>query len=89
MTAISFQAIDFDAFHTDELPRRIAGGNGELAAPDLEGVGPLAFHVPDGPAFTYVPAARSVEIRAGDADARTVVVVVLQSKLGELGEIPR
>jgi hypothetical protein len=73
MTAISFDTIDFDRFHSDELPRRIAGGNGKLAAADLEGVGPLAFRVLDGRAFTYVPTAGSVEIRAGDADARTVV----------------
>lgn len=75
MPAISFASIDFEGFHTDELPRRIAGGNGRLAAADVEGVGPIAFRVPDGLAFTYVPIDGGVEIRPDDADAGTVVTM--------------
>ena len=48
MAALEFATIDFDDFHRVELPRRIDAGNGALAAPDLAGVGTIAFRVPDG-----------------------------------------
>ncbi len=75
MPTLTFEPIDFDTFHTLDLPTRIAAGNGPLAAPDLAGVGPLAFRVPDGAAYTYVPVDGTVEIRPGDADAKTVVAM--------------
>jgi Phytanoyl-CoA dioxygenase (PhyH) len=75
MTTITFDPIDFETFHTVELPARIAAGNGALAAPDLAGVAPLAIGVRNGPAYTYVPTDRSVEIRAGNAEAKTAVVM--------------
>jgi hypothetical protein len=73
MPALEFPAIDFDDFHRDELPKRIASGNGALAAPDLAGVGTLGFRVPDGSAYTYVPGADTVEIWSTDAAADTLV----------------
>src|SRR5690242_3724619 len=68
-----FDPIDFDDFHRVELPSRLAAGNGALAAPDLQGVAPIAFRVGDGRAYTYVPTGSTVEVRAGDDDAATVV----------------
>lgn len=73
MGELSFATIDFDAFHRVDLPSRIAAGNGALAAADLAGVGPLAFRTPDGSAYTYVPAADTVDVIAGDDSAQTVV----------------
>jgi hypothetical protein len=73
MGELSFATIDFDAFHRVDLPARIAGGNGVLAAADIAGVGPIAFRIPDGSAYTYVAAADTVEIVPGDETAQTVV----------------
>jgi hypothetical protein len=70
---LSFDPIDFDEFHTVDLPARIDAGNGALAAPDLAGVGTLGFRTPDGAAYTYVPSPDTVEIWAGDAAADTLV----------------
>ena len=70
---LTFDPIDFEEFHTITLPARIAAGNDALAAADLAGVGTLAFRVPDGAAYTYVPSPDTVEIWDGDAAADTVV----------------
>ena len=74
MTA-RFGLIDFDHFHTVDLPQRLAGGNGSLAATALTGVRPLAFRLDDGRAYTYAPAPapHGIEITPGDAGAHTVV----------------
>ncbi|HEU5302526.1 MAG TPA: phytanoyl-CoA dioxygenase family protein [Acidimicrobiia bacterium] len=71
--ARSFPDIDFEEFHRVELPAQIASGNGALAAADVAGVQPIAFKVPDGGAFSYVPGADGVEIWATDVAADTVV----------------
>jgi hypothetical protein len=68
-----FDPIDFDDFHCVELPARLRAGNGALAAPDLQGVEPIAFRVPDGRAYTYVPTGSTIEVRPGDDGAETVV----------------
>ena len=65
--------LDFDAFHRDDLLRRLAASNGRAAAEDLRGVGPLAFRLRDGRAYTYAAADHTVAIVAGDAAADTVV----------------
>lgn len=69
---LHFAAVDFDEFHSRTLPRRIADGNGRLAASDVGDAPPLALRVGSS-AFTYVPAGDTVEIHAGDASADTVV----------------
>ncbi len=77
-----FDPIDFDEFHRVTLPARLAAGNGAIAEPDVREVAPIAFRLPDGRAYTYLPApgvpggvpgAGTIEVRAGDADAATVV----------------
>ncbi|MCB0996302.1 MAG: hypothetical protein KDB21_14490, partial [Acidimicrobiales bacterium] len=73
-TDVSFPAIDFDRFHTDDLPTRLAAGSGALAAPDLAGVAPLAFELTDGRAVTYVPFEGGVHVEAGVADDAGAVI---------------
>ena len=76
MDNTSFASIDFRTFHEQELPQRIAAGNGALAALSVKDSGALAFRIEGGDeAYTYVPTADSIEIRPGDRDARTVVRV--------------
>ena len=52
-----FEPLDFHRFHREELPRRLRAGNGALAARDARRLGSLAFRLPDGAAYTYLPAA--------------------------------
>ncbi len=63
-----FDPVDFDWFHTEELPR--------LAAERLSPVGglcPLAFRLEDGRAYTLVPTAVGLRIEPGEGRASTVV----------------
>jgi hypothetical protein len=70
---LQFDPIDFEDFHRITLPALIEGGNGTLAAADLQGVGPIAFSVEDGTSFTYIPGAGTVEIWSSDVAADTVI----------------
>ncbi|HEY6318254.1 MAG TPA: phytanoyl-CoA dioxygenase family protein [Acidimicrobiia bacterium] len=76
MTAtLTFAPVDFDRFHTRDLPPRIAAGHGALAAGDVRDVAPLAFRLPDGRAWTYVPQPDTVAVVPGDADAAVVAAL--------------
>src|SRR5438132_7822336 len=68
-----FGPIDFDRFHTVDLPERIAAHAEHLEAADLSRLRPIAFRLPDGRAFTYRPAGSTIDVLAGDAEADTVV----------------
>ncbi|HJQ82597.1 MAG TPA: phytanoyl-CoA dioxygenase family protein [Candidatus Binatia bacterium] len=68
-------ALDFNVFHRDELPARLATDDGLRAARDVRGVGALAFRLPDGRAYTYTAAGDCIAIDAGDATAETVVAL--------------
>ncbi len=72
MTA-EFEHLDFEEFHRHELPRRLAAGNGALAAPGLRGRGSLAFRLPSGAAYTYAPREGGLEVLPGDGSAETVI----------------
>lgn len=74
-TTLDFAPLDFDRFHRDELPRRITGGHGRLAATDLDGVAPLALQLPDGRAYTYIPHPATVDIVAGADRAAAVATL--------------
>lgn len=63
---------DFDAFHTVEL---LARGHAPLAAPDVAGVAPIAFQLPDGRSYTYASASDDITITPGDATAHTIVAL--------------
>lgn len=71
----AFETIDFHAFHRDDLPARLAAGNGALAGPAGRRLGSLAFRTPEGGAYTYVPGDDGVEVVAGDEAADTVIEV--------------
>jgi len=68
-----FPPIDFDAFHREELPRRLAAGSGALAARAIAGLPPLAFRLPDGRAWTYGPRQGGVGLHPGAEGAATLV----------------
>ena len=73
-----FGLIDFDRFHTVDLPERLAGDNGPMAAAALRGVKPIAFRLDDGRAFTYTPTPDGIAVSSGDDDAHTVVELSAQ-----------
>jgi hypothetical protein len=67
--------LDFHRYHRDELPALLAAGRGRLAAPGTRGLGSLAFRLPGGDAYTYLPNGDAIEVVAGDAAADTVIEV--------------
>ena len=71
--AAAFPPIDFDDFHKSELPKRLAAGNGALASRDPQPLRPIAFSLPEGGAYTYVPREGGVDVVPGEAEAHTVV----------------
>lgn len=71
---LTFPTVDFDEFHSVTLPRLVAAGNGPLAGADVARAPRIAFSV-EGAAYTYVPVDGTVVIRAGDAEADTVVAM--------------
>jgi hypothetical protein len=86
MTA-DFPHIDFDRYHREELPRLLADGRGSMAGPAALRLGPLAFRLPEGGAYTYLPDAEGVEVRAGDADADTVIEIAAADWQGIVHEL--
>src|SRR5438874_2635743 len=66
--------VDFDHFHREVLPARLAAGNGALAAGDARLIGPLAIQTPSG-TYTYVPGPDTIEIVDGDERAKTVIAL--------------
>ncbi|MGH7288163.1 MAG: phytanoyl-CoA dioxygenase family protein [Myxococcota bacterium] len=75
MSAAVFEPLDFDRFHREELPRRLRAGNGALAARAAGALGSLAFRLPDGAAYRYVPTPDGIDVVEGDAGADTVIEV--------------
>ena len=69
--------VDFDAFHREELPRRLEAGGSDRVAWDVEGRRPIAITLPGGRAYSYRCRNGRVTIEAGIAsDARTVLELV-------------
>jgi ectoine hydroxylase-related dioxygenase (phytanoyl-CoA dioxygenase family) len=73
MAAEGFAAIDFQAFHREQLPALLADGRGREAARAALSQGSLAFRLPGGEAWTYLPRPDGMALAAGDAEAETVV----------------
>ncbi len=66
--------IDFEHFHETELPRRLAAGNGALAAGDAAELGAIAFRIArTGISYTYRSTGDAILVEPGDQDARTLV----------------
>jgi hypothetical protein len=72
MTA-AFGPLDFDRFHREDLPARLAAGNGALAARGASRLGGLAFRLAGGGAYTYVPRENRIDVATGDGAADTVI----------------
>jgi hypothetical protein len=60
-----FGPIDFDRFHLEDLPARIAGRPSAFTASDARSMRPIAFRLDDGRSYTYLP--NPVTARTGDA----------------------
>jgi hypothetical protein len=73
MAVPGFDDLDFEVFHREELPRRMAAGNAALAARGARGLGSLAFRTPNAGAWTYLPRPDGVAVLPGDARADTVI----------------
>lgn len=76
-------AVDFDTFHRETLPRRLAEGANDRVAWDVDGKAPLAITLPptngtgDRRAFSYRCESGRVTVEPGVADdARTVLDLV-------------
>ncbi len=78
MAIDGFVDLDFHAFHTGELPERLAAGNGALAAGAAAPLGSLAFRLADGSAYTYRPEPGGIAVVAGDESADTVLEIGAQ-----------
>jgi hypothetical protein len=70
-----FGSIDFDAFHQEELPQRLDARGPVFSDADMSRVRPIAFQLPDGRAYTYIPADHTFSIEVGSDQAATVVVL--------------
>ena len=70
---LQFGPIDFDHFHEVELPALLETRGSMWSHQDAGTLRPLAFQLPDGRAYTYVPALSSFTIEAGSRLAQTVV----------------
>ena len=69
---LDFPLVDFDDFHSRDLPGRLESAAGRQAIADVRGIGGLAFELPGGRAYTYVPDNDSIAVEAGSARAATV-----------------
>lgn len=74
-----FGPIDFDQFHREELPRRLAERPRIFTASDRRAVRPLAFRLDDGRAYTYLPTDDDMSVVPGDDDAHTVVCLSVEN----------
>ena len=70
-------SVDFDAFHRDELPRRLRSGKSNEIAWDVAEAAPIAIGVAGGNSYSYVWREGDVHVEPGIADsARTVLEIV-------------
>jgi hypothetical protein len=68
-----FGPIEFDHFHREVLPGLLATRDSVFSDRDADSLRPLAFQLPDGRAYTYVPSHPTFSVEAGLAGAHTVV----------------
>ncbi len=70
-----FGPIDFDDFHRNELPRRLAARTQVFTPADAAASRSLAFELHDGRAYTFRPTDGSFAVEPGSEHADTVVVL--------------
>lgn len=69
--------VDFDVFHQETLPERLAEGVNEQAAWDVAGKDPISIGLPDGRFYTYRCREGRILVEPGQArDARTILEIV-------------
>jgi len=78
------ETLDFEAFHRDELPKRIAAGHGALAN-EACGRRSLAFRVGDA-TYTYSKGPEALSIFEGDEDADVVIELTPEQWSGVVEE---
>ncbi len=84
-----FPAVDFDRYHREELPDRLARFGAMAAAARPQGA--LAFRLPDGRAFTYHARDAGIDVTPGCDGADTVVALADESWQGlvhDLDSVP-
>ena len=81
------ESLDFDRFHREELPQRLAGGASAQAAASARKLGSLGFRRSEGGAYTYVPGADGIEIVSGDESADTVIELSDETWQGVVHEL--
>ena len=70
-------AVDFDAFHQVDLPRRLAERGNAEAAWDVAGRPPIAIGIAGGTSYSYRAVDGEIRVEPGvAADARTVLEIV-------------
>jgi hypothetical protein len=81
------EALDFHRYHREELPALLAAGRGAPAASGARALGSLAFRLPEGDAYPYVPTAADIDVVAGDAAADTVIELEAELWRNLVGEL--
>jgi Phytanoyl-CoA dioxygenase (PhyH) len=79
--------MDFERYHREELPSQLAAGRAALVARAARGLGPFAFRLREGGAFTYRPHAAGVELVPGDAKAASVIELEQSAWQGLVAEL--
>jgi hypothetical protein len=69
----AFPALDFDHYHSRELPQLLAAGRAALVEHAVQGLAPLALRRKEGGAYTYRPTGAGVAVESGEAGAETVM----------------
>jgi ectoine hydroxylase-related dioxygenase (phytanoyl-CoA dioxygenase family) len=70
-----FGSIDFEQFHSKELPERLGQRGAIFSVADADVLRPLGFRLPDGRAYTYMPRGTTFSVQRGIKMAQTVIDV--------------
>ena len=70
-----FGPIDFDRFHSEELPKILAGRGAVISEHDAAALRTIAFQLPDGRAYSFVPDGQCFTVQRGITTAETVIEV--------------
>ncbi len=76
----------FIEFHEIDLPERLSRGDYALCAREASRIGALAIRTPAG-TYTYRSNGETIEILEGDAEARSVIGIDLESFSGLLRDV--
>jgi len=74
--SVGLPAVDFDAFHRFEGPRRLRDGANLRIAWDVAQAAPFCFRLPSGSAYSYVPLPGRVEIVPGMVEEAELVIEI-------------